>query len=82
VSKLVNLEVVSIEDGYAVLEAENGSQVEFDFEYLPPNLREGRFLKFVISHTDYNIDDEEVLYTSRKTDNYKKELPNGKLLSY
>jgi hypothetical protein len=77
VSKLINLEVVGIEDGYAILEMENGHQIDMDLEYLPDNLKEGRFIRFVISHTDYSLDKTDVYEQSGKD-----VLPNGKLLSY
>ena len=57
-SKAINFEIIALEDGYAVLETENGNRIDIDTELLPPNLREGRFLKFIISHNiEYSLDD-------------------------
>ena len=82
-SKSINLEVVSLEDGYAVLEADNGTQLEMDFEYLPDNLKEGRCLRFIISHTDFNPNKEEE-YAYREEINISEfpKIINGKRLTY
>lgn len=83
-SKSVNLEIVSLEEGYVVLEDENGGLVEIDTKLLPENLKEGRFLRFVISHTDYNPDKElpDKFLKGEKVDNDKRGIPNGRQLSY
>lgn len=83
-SKLVNLEVVTLEDGYVVLEDEDGGVLEMDSKHLPENLKEGRFLRFVISHTDYDPDKEppDKYLRGEKVDSEKRMTPNGKQLSY
>ncbi len=60
-SNTINFEVIDIDNdyGYACLETEQGLAIEMRLEDLPSNLKEGRFLKFVISHTDYDPNKEE-----------------------
>lgn len=79
-SKSVNLEIINLntEDDYAVLEDEDGGVVEIGLQHLPENLKEGRFLKFVISHTDYNPDKKAFKLNSK----YEEKIPNGRQLSY
>ena len=79
-SKSINLEIVSIQDEYAVLEAENGNEVVIDLEYLPENLVEVRYLRLVISHTDYNPDKEYEQLAGKEPEE-KVFIPNGRKLS-
>jgi hypothetical protein len=83
VSKLINLEVVTIDsdEGYVMLEAEDGLKFEMPVELLPDHLREGRFLRFVVSHTDYNIDE---MYESNNLNNSKgiPDIPKGHKLTW
>ena len=78
-SKLINLEIVTIEDSYVTLETEDGFQFEVKAEMLPENLKEGRFLRFVISHTEYNLNDE---YEDNDEWKEKDYIPNGRQLTW
>jgi len=83
VSKLINLEVMTIEDGYVVLESEGGIQIEMEESFLPDNLREGKFLRFVISHTDYDPDKQEnYIFKNKSTITGLPDVVNGRKLMY
>ena len=71
-SKVVNLEVIDIVDGVAVLETESGFEVEMDFDSLPHNIKVGQVVKcaMTLHTTAYNPAERE----SRKS------LPNGRML--
>lgn len=76
-SKVINLEVVDILYGVAVLETESGFEVEMDFESLPLNLKVGQTVKCAMSLDTNTAHKEQYIPTE---DEYRKKLPNGKLL--
>lgn len=76
-SKVINLEVVDILDGIAVLETETGFEVEMDFESLPANLKVGQTVKCAMS-LNTNTNYKEMYIPTE--DEFRKKLPNGKLL--
>jgi hypothetical protein len=77
VSKVVNLEVIDIVDGVAVLETESGFEVEMDFDSLPHNIKVGQVVKcaMTLHTTAYN---KELCAPAERES--RKSLPNGRML--
>lgn len=78
-SKIINLEVVDILDGFAVLETDKGFEIEMDLDSLPLNIKAGQTIKCAMSLNTNTVHKEEYIPTEEE---YRKKIPNGKLLSY
>lgn len=76
-SKVINLEVVDILDGIVVLETEGGFEVEMDTDSLPTNLKVGQSIKCAMT-LNTNTNHREMYIPT--DDEYRKKLPNGKVL--
>ena len=78
-SKVINLEVIDMYNGVVVLETETGFEVEIDFESLPSNLKVGQVIKCAM--TLHTATAHKEVYIPNE-DEYRKKLPNGKVLTY
>jgi hypothetical protein len=64
-------------DGIAVLETESGFEVEMDLDSLPPNIKVGQTIKCAMTLNPTTNHREMYIPTE---DEYRKKLPNGKVL--
>lgn len=78
-SKVINLEIVDIFEGVAVLETESGFEVEFELTSLPENVKVGQTIKCAMSLDTNTVHKELYIPTEEE---FRKKIPNGKLLTY
>lgn len=84
-SKTINFEITSIDTELkeVTLNSEDSDEICMDIDHLPENLKEGRFLRFIISHTDYNPDKPlpDEVFDGDKPET-KNHIVSGHQLSY
>lgn len=78
-SKIINLEIVDIFEGIAVLETESGFEVELELDSLPSNVKVGQTIKCAMT-LDTNTTHKQVSLIVQE--DYSKKSLGSKLLSY